>query len=92
MIDKYSIFGVSIKHYLTISALYEYRVVNNGKGDLKTRASLFKSAFRIKLNNWWSTHAHKMLPNQTQTASPSVSLENQTETELQSISVENENI
>lgn len=92
MIEKYSILGTSIKYYLTITALYEYRVVHSGKGDLKSRASLFKSAFRIKLNNWWSTHAHKMLPYETDTALRSVSLENQnekTEAELQSISVEN---
>lgn len=40
--------------------MYEFRVVSNGKGDIKLRTSLFKSVFRVKLNNWWMTHAAKI--------------------------------
>lgn len=43
------------------SALYERRVLLNGKGDIKMRTEAFKLAFRTKLNNWWNTHASKIL-------------------------------
>lgn len=46
---------------ISISGLYEHRVLLNGKGDIKTRKELFKTAFRIKLNNWWSANASKIL-------------------------------
>lgn len=35
-------------------------MVSNGKGDIKLRTSLFKNVFRVKLNNWWSSHAAKI--------------------------------
>lgn len=47
--------------------LFEFRVRCNGKGDLDTRMSLFKLAFRTKLNNWWTKKAPKNVAEQTST-------------------------
>lgn len=44
-------------HFL---ALFEYRVVSSGKGEVKYRASQFKLAFRVKFNNWWNTNYFKI--------------------------------
>lgn len=33
----------------------------NGKGDVKVRTEQFKTIFRKKLNNWWVSHAPKVL-------------------------------
>lgn len=39
--------------------LFEYRARCNGQGDLESRMSLFKLAFRTKLNNWWAKKGPK---------------------------------
>lgn len=44
-----------------ISDLYQYRVLRDGTGDLDYRARLFTLAFRVKLNNWWSKNAQKII-------------------------------
>lgn len=42
--------------YEIMKFLYEYRVLVNGRGDIKHRLSMFKLVFRTKFNNWFSTH------------------------------------
>lgn len=34
-------------------------MISNGKGDIKSRFGLFKTAFRVKLNNWCYTNGSK---------------------------------
>lgn len=44
-----------------ISDLYEYRIRNDGTGDVAARLSTFKCGVRTKLNNWWSRNATKII-------------------------------
>lgn len=39
--------------YGLMRAIYEYRVLSDGSGNIDTRIRLFRSTFRVKLNNWW---------------------------------------
>lgn len=45
---------------LNFTAMYDFRVVSNGKGNVPARLDLFKLAFRTKVNNWWNTNATKI--------------------------------
>lgn len=36
--------------------MYKYRVLSDGRGDIKHRLSVFKLVFRTKFNNWFATH------------------------------------
>lgn len=43
-----------------VSAMYDFRVVSNGSGNVAKRLDLYKLAFRTKVNNWWSSNAVKI--------------------------------
>lgn len=45
--------------YELMRAIYDYRVLSNDCGDIKTRIRLFTTIFRVKLNNWWRQHVSK---------------------------------
>lgn len=45
--------------YELLRSIYEYRVLLNGSGQIRSRIRLFRTAFRVKLNNWWSTNVSK---------------------------------
>lgn len=45
--------------YDLMRLIYEHRVLSDGNGDVKFRISLFRSVFRVKFNNWWSTNISK---------------------------------
>lgn len=42
--------------YELMKNMYDYRVLCNGRGEIRTRLNLFKLVFRSKLNNWWKDH------------------------------------
>lgn len=42
--------------YEIMELLYKYRVLSNGRGDIKHRLSIFGLVFRTKFNNWFTTH------------------------------------
>lgn len=48
----------SIKYEL-MRDIYEYRVMNDGDGDIKSRIRIFGHIFRVKLNNWWRSNVKK---------------------------------
>lgn len=45
--------------YELMRDIYEYRVMNDGDGDTKSRLRTFRHTFRVKLNNWWRSNATK---------------------------------
>lgn len=47
--------------YEIMKFLYEYRVLSNGRGDIKHRLNMFKLVFRTKFNNWFTTHGVNQL-------------------------------
>lgn len=40
--------------YETMKNMYEHRILNDGRGDIKSRLGIFKNSFRVKLNNFWN--------------------------------------
>lgn len=43
--------------YKLMQDMYEYRVLNDENGDVRSRTKIFGNTFRVKLNNWWRTNA-----------------------------------
>lgn len=45
------------QRYETMRSIYEYRVMCDGRGNVKERVGLFKNTYRVKFNNTWNCHA-----------------------------------
>lgn len=52
ILDKFR----SSNRYEIMQFLYDYRVLSDGRGDIKYRLKMFKLVFRTKFNNWFCTH------------------------------------
>lgn len=44
------------QRYETMRSLYEYRVMCDGRGNVKERVGLFKNTYRVKFNNTWKSY------------------------------------
>lgn len=60
------IFSVSyclliIANSFMFTDLFDYRVLQDGQGELNGRIHLFKLAFRSKFNGWWDKQAEKII-------------------------------
>lgn len=45
--------------YELMRDIYEYRVLSDGDGNIKSRLQTLGHTFRVKLNNWWRTNVTK---------------------------------
>lgn len=48
------------------TALYEHRVMSDGRGDVKNRINQFKNTFRVKYNNWYNSNSARAFTSNTE--------------------------